>query len=151
MLTMHYEKTYRPTFTVVGIACRASNAQPQAIYDLWQRFYEEKVSTHVLARVRDAVYAIYCEYDSDHTGEYTFVLGYEVPADAAIVEDPPDGLVVAVIPAAQYAVIEARGEQPEALISAWEHVGTSTLARSYICDFEVHWGPMAVEVYVGMK
>ncbi len=147
---MHYEKVYRPAFTVLGIACRASNAQPDTTYGLWQRFREENIAAHVLERVSDAVYAVYCEYDSDHTGEYTFVLGYEIPATAAAVEDTPEGLVVANIPAAQYAVIEARGEQPEALISAWEHVWTSTLARSYICDFEVHWGPVAVEIHVGI-
>jgi predicted transcriptional regulator YdeE len=148
---MHYEKSYRQTFTVAGIAGRVSNAWPEAMDALWQRFHQEKVATRVLERTSDAVYALYRDYERDHTGEYTMVLGYEVPADSIIANDTPKGLVAAVVPAATYALIEARGEQPAALIEAWKQVWASTLPRNYICDFEVHWGPETVELYISIR
>ena len=147
---MQYEKTYHPAFTIVGIACRASNRKSAPMYALWRRFREEKIAAQVVERVSDAVYALYCEYDSDYTGEYTLVLGCEVPANAMVAQETPEGLVVATIPAANYALIDARGKQPDALIAAWADVWKSSLKRAYICDFEVHWGPVAVELYVGI-
>ena len=148
---MHYEKTYRPAFCIVGIACRTSKAHPAKTASLWRRFREEKIATHVLERTNDAVYAMYCEYDSDYRGEYTLVLGYEVPMESQITRETPDGMVVATIPAANYALIDARGKQPDTLIATWADVWNSCLQRTYICDFEVHWGPVAVEVYVGLE
>ena len=143
---MKYEKAYRPTFTLAGIACRASNAQPKVIGDIWQRFYAEKVGRQLPQRNSDAVYALYTEYDSDHTGEYTLLLGYEVPADAEV----PEGLHKVTIPAASYAVIDARGPQPETLMTAWEQIWDSTLTRSYACDFDIHWSQETVEIYVSI-
>ena len=148
---MHYEKTHHPGFTVVGIACRVSNARPEAIDALWQRFLQEKILLLVLGRTSDAVYALYCDYETDHNEEYTMVLGYEVPANALVATEPPEGLVVAVVPASRYALIEARGKQPETLVKVWKQVWASAMERTYICDFEVHWGPVAVEVYVGIE
>ena len=148
---MHYEQTYRPAFTVVGIAGRTSKAHPAKTSSLWRRFREEKIATQVVERVNDAVYALYCEYDSDYRGEYTLVLGCEVPMESLITQETPEAMVVATIPAANYALIDARGKQPDALIDAWADVWKSSLKRAYICDFEVHWGPVAVELFVGVE
>ncbi len=147
---MHFEKSYLPAFTVVGIACQASDARPEAKAELWRRVRREKMAKQILERASDAVYALYCDYESDHTGVYTYVLGYEVPSNSVITEDPPKGMVVAVVPAARYAVIEARGKQPETLMGVWDHVLNSALARTYVCDFEIHWGPVAIEVHIGI-
>ena len=148
---MQYEKTYRPAFSVIGVACRTSRTQPAKTMSLWRRFREENIPIQIAERISDAAYALYCEYDSDDRGEYTLVLGCEVPLDAEITRETPDGLVVATIPAANYALVDARGKQPDTLIAAWADVRKSALKRAYICDFEVHWGPVAVELYVGVE
>jgi predicted transcriptional regulator YdeE len=148
---MQYEKTYRPAFSIVGIACRTSRRHPAKTGSLWRRFREENIAAQIIERSSNAVYALYCEYDSDDDGEYTLVLGCEVPTDAQIAQETPDGLVVAAVPGANYALIDARGKQPDTLIEAWVDVSNSALRRTYICDFEVHWGPVAVEVYVSIE
>ncbi len=150
-MKLEYEKNHHPAFTVVGIACRASNARPDLIEGLWHRFAQEKLSAKLLERSSDAIYALYCDYESDHTGEYSLVLGYEVPASCLVATDPPPTLVVAAVPAATYAVIDSRGQQPETTVAIWKKVWKSQLNRTYVCDFEVHWGPVAAEVFVGIE
>lgn len=143
---MQYQKSYRPSFTLAGIARRTSNAHPEQIGAFWGRFRAEKIAQQLPQRTSDAIYALYSEYDSDHTGEYTMLLGYEVPTDAEV----PEGMHKVPIPAAAYAVVDARGPQPETLTTAWQQVWSSSLPRSYGCDFDIYWGPETVEIYVSI-
>ena len=144
---MQYQKAYRPSFTLAGIAQRASSGRRDQIGAFWRRFFAEKITQALPQRNNDAIYSLYTEYDSDHTGEYTLLLGYEIPADAEVGE----GLTKTTIPASSYAVIDARGPQPDTLIDAWQAVWSSSLARNYSCDFDIHWGPEAVEIYVSIE
>ena len=149
-MKLQFEKKHHPGFTVVGIACRASNSRADLIQELWQRFTQEKISAQLTERASDAVYALYCDYESDHTGEYSLVIGCEVPPYTLAATEPPPGLVVAAVPAAFYGVIDSRGPQPQTTVDIWKKVWTSHVKRTYVCDFEVYWGPVAAEVFVGI-
>jgi predicted transcriptional regulator YdeE len=68
-------------FTVVGVAARTTNraeTDPAVakIPGLWQRFFSEQ--EQIPGRLDpDVVYGVYTAYDSDHTGEYSLIVGAE--------------------------------------------------------------------------
>lgn len=144
---MQFQKSYRPTFTLGGIARRTSNAHPEQIGAFWETFRTGKIAQKLPQRTSDAVYALYTEYDSDHNGEYTLLLGYKVPADSEVQE----GLYKVTVPADLYAVVDARGPQPMTLINTWQEINTTNMDRSYGCDFDIYWGPESVEIYVSIE
>jgi predicted transcriptional regulator YdeE len=78
------------------------------------------------------MFAVYSEYDSDWTGEYSYMIGSEVTKADTI----PEGLAVTRIPAQTYAVFKAAGPMPDALLAVWMSVWGTNLPRTYTCDFE---------------
>ena len=132
----------RTSLRVVGIQARTNNADEAAgrgrIPGLWKRYYGEMVSDRLPRGVRrDRVYEVYSDYESDHTGAYSVLIGVEVPLD----EPAPEGLAAVTIPAASYIVTPAEGEIPQAVQQAWDRVwnhfamaGTPT--RAFSVDFE---------------
>ena len=73
-----YDVVHQPSTMIVGIACRTSNAPEAASHDiprLWDRFYRENVMKKVQNKISDEVLALYCDYESDHTGPYSLVIG----------------------------------------------------------------------------
>jgi len=136
-----------PAFRVCGISCRTSNSRPQQIGQLWQRYFQQTVREQVTQRLHDKIFSVYYEYESDHTGDYTLLLGHEVPAEAEI----PNGLVAKDIPVATYRVIEARGEQPAAVIAAWQQVWASHLPRAYSVDFDLYKSPDIVLLHIALR
>lgn len=68
-------------FKIVGIAIRTSNVSGKAAEDLgnlWERFFEEQLGTKITGKVRKDIYFIYTDYESDYTGEYTCLIGYQI-------------------------------------------------------------------------
>ncbi len=53
---MSYERRFTEALTIVGIATRASNADPQKIGDLWRRFHALGDRRTVEARLDETVY-----------------------------------------------------------------------------------------------
>lgn len=140
--------TVKGAFRVCGISCRTSpNLRSQQIGALWQRYFQENVREQITGRLHDTIFSIYCEYESDHTGDYTVLLGHEVGASAAT----PQGLVTTEIPAATYRVIQAHGEQPAALIAAWQRVWSSHLSRTYTADFDLYQSRETVLLHVAIQ
>lgn len=124
----------RSALRLVGWETPASNDDPQPIGALWQRLHGEDLATQVVGRQGRTVYAVYSDYQGDHTQPYTYFLGYAVGSDAPV----PGGLVARDVPAGPYARIEAVGEQPGALIEAWMAIWSADLERSFQLDYEVH-------------
>ncbi len=101
---------------------------------------------------------MYSEYASDHNGEYTFMVGAPVRAEAAV----PAGMVLKQIPASKYAVITTeKGPFPEVIPGAWlkifELEDEGKLNRTYRTDFELYderaLDPQnaQVDIYIGLK
>src|SRR4051794_19458744 len=98
--------------TVVGVAARTTNraeADPATatIPALWQRFFREQEQIPG-RRDRDIVVGVYTAYESDHTGEYSLIVGGEVSDTSSV----PEGLVSVVVPPGRYLVFSAEGEMP---------------------------------------
>ena len=88
--------------TVVGVAARTTNraeTDPAAakIPALWQRFFTEQ--EQIPGRLDpDVVFGVYTAYESDHTGEYSLIVGARV----STATDVAEGLVAVAIPPGRY-------------------------------------------------
>jgi predicted transcriptional regulator YdeE len=96
---------------------------------------------------------VYTAYESDHTGEYSLVVGAAVHSAA----DVPDALVSVILPSATYLVFTAEGPMPDALIRTWMDIwryfsDNVQYRRAYTADFERYdkREPARVDVYVAL-
>lgn len=134
-----------PAFSVVGLSRMIEKGNEEAaeeINQLWQDFFEARVAQNLDARRDDVIYAVYSEYQGDYTKPYRLTIGYRM-------KDQWDGVLPEMLRAVQvkeadYAMMSAAGEQPKALIEAWQAVWQSDLDRLYQTDFEVY-GPRFFE------
>lgn len=147
-----YTIVNRPGMTVMGIECRASNANSQEILSHWAKFFSENIIPQIPNKASDEIIALYCDYESDFNGEYSFVLGCPVTSPT----DIPQGMSIKVIPTATYARFDAIGEYPDSLIKTWNRVWKTDLNRTYTGDFEVYGEkyqntPQEVNVYIAIE
>jgi predicted transcriptional regulator YdeE len=142
---METKRVKKAEFHVVGIqvrTCNADEGDPSRgrIAGLWRRFMEEGVAGKIRHAVRpEAVMAVYTNYETDHRGMYTLLLGTEVDN----LEQAPPGMIGVTVPAAEYLVFTASGPMPKALIEKWGEIWRffspeNSPARAYTADFEVH-------------
>ena len=143
-------------FFLLGISTRTSNANGQSAKDiggLWNRFMNDKVLDQIEDRVSDDIYCVYTDYESDHNGAYTTVLGCKVND----IDNIPEGLTSLTVAPAGYIKYTAKGKLPDAVAQTWQHIWNSSIDREYMADFDVYgakaWNQEAaeVDVYVGVK
>jgi predicted transcriptional regulator YdeE len=146
---MQYERVDREALALVGVETPASNEDPAPIGELWARFIGEGLAQRIPGALDGDVWAVYCEYEGDHTQPYTFFLGCRVPADTRA----PAGMVRRDVPGGAFARVAAHGEQPRALIEAWQAIWELPLDRAYLADYERHPvdDPGQVEIFVGIR
>jgi len=152
-----------PRFTVVGISTRTTNAIEMSgrgvIGNEWNRFMKDGLLAKIPNRVDSSILAVYTDYESDHSGAYTFILGARVSSR----EPAPSGMVAKEVPPGKYAVFTtARGPAAKVVPGAWQHINSLQKSapggdRTYRADFEVY-GPQAadpqhavVDIYVGIR
>jgi predicted transcriptional regulator YdeE len=133
--------------TVLGIHARASNASPHLIGDLWRRFHSSNDAKAIPARRNDVAYCVYCEYESDHNGPYTVVIGCAVDHDGAV----PEGMKKVTIDAGNVVVCDAKGELPNNVFAAWAEIWNAPLERRYQTDFDRYDEDGQVSVHVGVQ
>ena len=142
---------------VIGISVRTTNADGQAVMDLgalWNRFYSGQISAQIPDKAGNDVYAIYTDYNTDHKGAYTAIIGCRVGSLANI----PHGMAGKEIEGGRYKRYVAKGKMPHAVIRQWQEIwNNADLERKYTTDFEVY-GPKStadenaeVEIYIAVK
>jgi predicted transcriptional regulator YdeE len=146
----------REPLLVVGYAIRTTNAAEMdsergQLAGLWARAGAPGAFDHVPHRVDDRLYAVVTDYESDHHGAYTEVVGVAV----ASLDDLPEGLVAVRVPAGPCLRLQARGPMPAALIEAWQAVwrhteARGTPARAFTTDLEVH-SPEGADLYLAAR
>ncbi|HZQ23830.1 MAG TPA: GyrI-like domain-containing protein [Terriglobales bacterium] len=150
-------------FTVVGVACRTSNAREMTSDGLigkqWERFQQENMLGRITKRLNDNVLAVYTDYASDKDGEYTFLIGAKVSS----AEQLPAGMVTKQVPAGRYAVfISERGAAARVVPATWMRIWRLPRSapggdRAYHADYELYDQRAAdpqnaqVEIHVGIK
>jgi predicted transcriptional regulator YdeE len=136
--------TERAELTVVGIAVRTNNADERdperaKLPGLWQRAGAPGAFAHIPGQIDENLYAVLTDYESDHNGAYTQIVGIGVRTVPRL----PEGMVAVRVPAAKTIRLEARGPMPQALIEVWQQVWQYTEsggqpARAFTTDLEVH-------------
>ncbi|KAB8189378.1 AraC family transcriptional regulator [Nonomuraea phyllanthi] len=134
----------RAELIVVGFAVRTTNADEMdparaRLPALWHRAGAPGAFAHVPGRVDENLYAVLTDYESDHNGAYTQIVGIGVRTVPRL----PEGMVAVRVPAAKALLVEARGQLPQALVEAWQRVWQHTEAggapaRAFTTDLEVH-------------
>src|SRR5262249_45361210 len=124
----------------------------------WQKFFGEGVLDRIPDRIDQNVYAVYCDYASDHNGEYSFLIGAKVKDGTA----PPTVMVAKRIREDRYAAFTSeKGPFAKVVPSVWQKIfpleDGGKIKRAYQTDFELYdqraQDPQngQVDIYVGMK
>ncbi|REG83584.1 GyrI-like domain-containing protein [Algoriphagus antarcticus] len=126
-------------FKIIGISVRTSNTSGKAAEDLdvlWGRFFEEQIGGKITGKVSEDIYAIYTDYESDYTGKYTCMIGYQVDR----VDNLPDGLIAREFAGGKHFKFTAKGKMSEAVVQTWQEIWAqdAELDRKYTADFEVY-------------
>ena len=143
---------------IIGIETRTTNQNGQAVQDiggLWNRFFSENIIRKISNAVNSNVYAIYTDYESDYTGEYTTLLGLEVSS----LDEIPSGLVGREFPKQNSKKFLAKGAMPQAVAEAWQKIWEQDkeLNRLYQYDYELYTeksqqGDLSeVEIFISVK
>lgn len=145
-------------FKIIGISTRTSNKNNQAQEDLgnlWGRFFAENILEKIPNKLSFEIFAIYTDYKSDYTEDYTTIIGVPVTT----LEEVPAGLIGREFPSDNFQKFTAKGEMPKAVIDVWVTIWQrdQELKRKYSYDFEVY-GPNSqngenseVEIYLSVS
>lgn len=150
-------------FIVAGIAARTSNAKEMTadgvIGKEWARLMQEGLLAKIPNKVDQTIVAVYTDYASDKDGEYTYLLGAHVTADAGL----PAGIVARKIPAGKFAVFTTeKGPGPKVVPEAWTRINSLPKSavggdRTYLADYEIYderaRDPQSLQadIYIGIK
>ncbi|MEL6485114.1 MAG: GyrI-like domain-containing protein [Bacteroidota bacterium] len=130
--------TKKEALNIVGIATKTSNKPGKADKDipkLWEKFMVENTLERIPNKVDDTVYALYTNYEGDHTQPYTVVIGCNV----ASLDNIPEDMTVILIPESHYTQFTAKGNlTKDAVINTWMTIWNTDLKRTYTTDIEIY-------------
>jgi predicted transcriptional regulator YdeE len=115
---------------------KTTNENRQSAIDCgshWQKFEAGKYAERIPNKINDEIFAVYQDYESDHTGPYSYFIGCIVD-DNTVVPEGMDGLV---LPKSEYVRIIAKGIMPDCVANAWRDIWAGNLERTYRADFEI--------------
>ncbi|MEX2232070.1 MAG: GyrI-like domain-containing protein [Cyclobacteriaceae bacterium] len=144
-----------PEFKLIGLQLpdKTSNERGQSSIDcgaLWQKFNAENVQARIPEKLSDEIYAVYFDYEGDHTKPFSYFIGGKVKMDTKT----PKGMDTLIIPAGQYSKVLAKGKMPDCLIDSWKEIWRSKKDRAYKSDFEIYdersrdWNNAEVDIYL---
>jgi len=139
-----------PGFYVAGIRVRTSNENGQSQNDiggLWTRFMSEGLVQKIPGGVSDDIYSVYTDYESDHNGAYTVILGCKVDAPLTL----PADFAFITIPSGKYEVDTVDGDMPASIMEAWRQIRHTATNRKYTADFEVYGAENSVKIYLAVR
>ncbi|MFC4874448.1 GyrI-like domain-containing protein [Negadavirga shengliensis] len=152
------ETQQKKGFVLIGIRHpgKTTNENGQSGIDcgnLWQKFEKEGYAARIPARVGDEVYAVYFDYEGDHTQPFAYFIGCKVRSGV----DVPEGMAKLEVPAGDYTLVRAKGKMPDCMVNAWKEVWESDIPRAYGMDFEVYgeksrdWSNAKVAIYLSVR
>lgn len=145
------------SFQIIGISVRTINEGEKAktdIGELWRKFMSENMLEKIPNVIDETIYAVYTDYESDHTKPYTTILGYKVSA----LDKIPEGMVGKKIEQTAYNKFIAKGDLTDnAVIDEWMKIWNMDLDRKYTADFETYGEKAAdpkngeAEIYIAIN
>ena len=126
----------QPAFFVAGISVRTiNNGQAgKDIKALWDRFFGDDIYGKIENKVSYDIYNVYTDYETDHTGYYTAILGCKV----STLEGLKEGFTGIIIPADNYKVHSLDGKCPHNVLDAWAEIWNSGVNRKYTVDYDIY-------------
>lgn len=135
---MNHTTIQLDSFRIVGIAIRTTNLNGQAQQDigqLWSDWFSQGISDKILNKVSPEIYNVYTDYESDHNGPYTCILGQVVRIGTTV----PTGLVEKTIQGGRFALYQAEGKLPDIVVKTWTSIWEGErYERLYRSDFDVY-------------
>ena len=143
---------------IIGLEIRTTNQNEMdpstaKIASLWNRFFTENCAEKIPNKLNPGILlGVYTNYESDHTGEYSLIIGSETTG----LETVPDGMTGHAIPSGNYLVFTAKGKLPETLVNAWGFIWSyftddCPYQRIYTSDFELYKAEDEVDIYIAVK
>lgn len=150
---------------LVGVTARTNNAaemhwETGKFPPTVRQYFHQLSAQSILHRKKiDTILCVYTEYESDHTGDYTYFIGEEVTT----FEGQPSAMEQLTIPAQTYTKFtNGPAPMPDVVKEPWIKIWKMTPeelggVREYIADFEVYderavdHGNVVLDVYIGVK
>lgn len=154
---MSYTTIQLASFRIIGISTQTSNANGQAQQDigqLWEDWFNQGISDKIPHKLSNEIYNVYTDYESDHNGPYTCILGHVVRAGTNIPTGL--GLVEKTIQGGRFALYQAQGKLPDIVLKTWTSIWEQNqYERLYRADFDVYettieGGMPTVKTYVSI-
>lgn len=162
---MHKESINLPKIKLVGISIRTNNRieiDPTTgkILGCIQRYFHGQLANQIQNRKKPGTtFCAYTDYESDHTGDYTYFIGEEVGDLSSV----PNDFETLIIPAQAYTKFtNGPGAMPQVVREPWFaiwNMSSQELAgeRSYLTDFEIYddraseHEKIILDIYIGLK
>jgi len=142
-------------FKLIGLKLnnKTTNENGQSSIDcgnLWQKFKTENFVERIPGKLSDEIYAVYYDYEGDHTKPFSYFIGCKVKTEA----QNSQGMDSLIIPAGSYYKVIAKGTMPDCVVNSWKKIWSSISDRAYQFDFEIYderskdWSNAEVEIFV---
>lgn len=137
---------------IVGISTITSNEEAfksNTIGKLWDEFAKSPIKEKLDTLSSNNVYAVYSDYENDHTGKYKITIGYAINETKNI----PSQYSVMTIPSGKYQQFKPKSLSTEHLVETWQTIWKTNpelLQRNYKADFE-EYNDKDVSIYIGVK
>jgi predicted transcriptional regulator YdeE len=152
------EPVLKESFQLVGIALKKKtiNVNGQSSIDcgnLWQEFEKRNISAQISNGSEREIYAVYYDYDGDHTKPFSYFIGCKVSDNT----EAPEGLDLLTIPESNYQEILAKGKMPDCVADSWQLIWNADFPRAYQYDFEVYdnrsldWQNAEVDIFLSVN
>ena len=131
------EKISLAEIKLIGLSLgrKTTNENGQSAIDCGshlQKFEAGKYAERIPNKINAEIFAVYYDYENEHTGPYSYFIGCKVDDNTIA----PEGMDSLVIPKAEYIKIIAKGIMPDCVANAWRDIWTGNLERTYQADFE---------------
>ena len=152
-----------PGFHLAGLATRTNNAAEMngngKIGSIWQSFLQPGLVAKISNKIGVDLVAVYTEYETDHTGHYTYLLGIPVLSSESL----PVNLTVKHISPGRYAVFTSeRGPLIKVVREVWQRIWSMSEKelggkRAFQSDYEIYDQRAAdpenaqIDIYIGLR
>ena len=145
-------------FKIIGISTRTTNENNQSQQDmgkLWEQFFADNIIAKIPNKISNHMLAIYTDYKTDYTDEYTTIIGVPV----STLQEIPAGLMGRAFESENFQKFVAKGEMTSAVLNTWIDIWhrDKELNRKYSYDFEFYGdnsnngSQSEVEIFVAIK
>ncbi|MBA2113279.1 AEC family transporter [Bremerella alba] len=145
---------------VAGISVRTNNRKEMnletgQIPKLYQKYETDNIDSLIVDPIEPKQrIAVYADYESDQSSEFTMLLGRKISSEAEI----PDQLDKVRIHKGNYLHFVGEGEMPQAVIETWKEIWSffeedTTYTRTFEADFEIYdeASPKRVDIFIAVE